>query len=996
MVKLRRIIAVFTLLFCIIPLAGCASAELPVVTPALRKASGGNYGLRAAVLYSGAEFGGEYEVLLGYLQQSTLVGLSADALDADALPALNGYDILYLDGSIALSPERESVADMVAGFTEQGGSVVLDNALWGLFDKSFIGAKDFVKLDGCPLELDFPALGDDLGEIQGVVSDFAALYGSYGDFEALTARDYGYAVVCDSAVSLASLDGNGLYTVNQYGDGLVFFTNPLLPNMYSAGGFDMVSRSDQTAFADTTAGCGQLLVNAYAGFVAKQLYGYYIGRVFGSFGSPDLAWELHYEEMTGIANDSMGIFGELCKEFLQVPSYTLIRNSYWWFGRYETVTYYLNEGDARFSLDFDESAYSSGTHIESGGQWLYFDSVGDAGSYFSDYPEYTQRAYPEILDLSGDGVADIVSGSADGGLYYCEGLGFDERLHVDKARAITDASGAALSVGGYSAPALADIDGDGVLDIVSGSADGDIYWFKGGEDLNFEARGKLLDTDIRGQSLPALGDIDGDGVTDLAVGSNEGILLVFYGAQLPTGGVFFDYDRAQALSRRCADAYLGSFLAPGIFDLDDDGASELAVGTFDGYVARFDESLSFSGYIETDEPNYKGGYQIKTGNNCVPRLYDINGDGEPDLVCGALEYGLAYPIDSEYFPYAEELSSQVDYAKENEFYLGVHFYTNQYASAEREAYELAAHKKALAQYGASLDFIGTNQHTWFTSGKSGAQSMLSAWNSALLWNSGYSPAGPTRRDPQVAAENVVSMPFFLMNGGQPSILMQNCSVLPYRGAEWTDISGKYGVPTCVYYHCDFVYESDAEARSYMSALSDFWWKHGYNFAGEHQLMAATAAAYNLTVTASGDLETGLSLTPGAASDDFPHYDENFQNASGVKLVFKEGVDVSALSVDADVWRTSGNAVYLGLNRPVSVKSGASASNHIERVNVPAEITSDSNGAELRFLDGGMMQVVVSGAAETSDDGWIITSRDGKTIFTKYGGADTLRISWENV
>ena len=35
----------------------------------------------------------------------------------------------------------------------------------------------------------------------------------------------------------------------------------------------------------------------------------------------------------------------------------------------------------------------------------------------------------------------------------------------------------------------------------------------------------------------------------------------------------------------------------------------------------------------------------------MPVAADINGDGIDDLICGSLEYGASYPIDSEYFPY---------------------------------------------------------------------------------------------------------------------------------------------------------------------------------------------------------------------------------------------------------------------------------------------------------------------------------------------------------
>ena len=83
---------------------------------------------------------------------------------------------------------------------------------------------------------------------------------------------------------------------------------------------------------------------------------------------------------------------------------------------------------------------------------------------------------------------------------------------------------------------------------------------------------------------------------------------------------------------------------------------------------------------------------------------------------------------------------------------------------------------------------------------------------------------------------------------------------------------------------------------------------------------------------------------------------------------------------------------MGLNRPVTLRSGAEEEQpHLKQVNLPAEITTVSNGAEIAFQEDGMLQVVVAGEAVTSSVGWSVQTRDGQTIFTKYGEADTLSL-----
>lgn len=998
-------------------LAGCTLSESntgydtsSLFSSMAEKSNSGHY-INVLVLYCGSKNNGTWKDTLSYLQQSTLINLSVSSADVDSEYSLNGYDVVFPDSSVMQSSNAEAVSQALVSYVSNGGSVFLANAFYDFFNYDFIGASGFVPVTECPVNITVPDLGDDMGEIQNILSDFTSLYKSFADYSSLAQRDYGQAAIIDTAVPLILWNDYGLYTMNRYGDGNVFFTNPLLPNTYCLSGFSMEERDDeQTAFSGTSASCNQLLLNTFASYVAKQHFGYSLERVFGSFGSPNMAWELHYEDITGIANSSLITFSELCKEYLQVPSYSLIRNSYPWFLRFESVTYLLNQGGSRlnYTMAVDENAYSSGIHIAAGYKWMGLGEIKNAGSYFAEYPQYTYRAYPDFTDYNGDGVTDIFCGSYDGGFYYFKGQNFYKRFCTAKAVSLTDLNGNPLSVSGYSAPRLFDLNGDGYLDIISGCDDGNIYWFAGNGTLAFQPEGLLVETDLAGQSMPSLGDLNGDSIMDIAVGSNEGILLVYYGctdgnADKPS----YSYHHMGGYSGMCATAGLGQWLAPEICDLNGDCINDLAVGTYDGYVALFygdvSGNLYFDGYLAAEEMNFKGNHNFKFGNNCVPVFHDLNGDGTLDIACGSLEYGMAYPIDSEYFQYREQLQKQIDYVKANDFYMGVHFYTNAYASPEHEAFELEAHKKAFETYGLKIGITGTNQHTWYSGRNHAYQSFLSEWNAGLLWNSGFAPAGATFQSPQAAAENVISLPFFLASDDKKTILIQNCSVLPYAGAEWTDISAKYGVPICVFYHCDFVYESDREARTYLQALSDFQWKSNYNFVMENQMMQATAAEYNLSLKVAGtnpsvSSKMNILLDAESISDDFPLYNADYQNCTGVRINFSDAVDINTVSTDADVWYTRGNSLYLGLNKAVcvyTVDGTEKEAVHVERINIPAKVASTNTGATIKFLDDGMMQVVVSGLATTKDAGWTITDQNAKTVFTKYGEAETLTLSYTN-
>ena len=982
---LLRRMAALILLLCLV-LTGCTQPDeaAAVLHEAQPLPDGQTYGVRAAVLYDESCDMAPVEDMVDWLDQSSLLGLTTEAVALTETTDLSAYDLVIPAPALAEVSDCAALEALLEAYTMDGGIVLLDNGFAARFSNDYLGISEVRPIEGCPTALQFPAVGEDLQPLQTLVEDYAGLYPDFYDYDVLSQQDYGVGFVADEAQALVTLGELALYTYREYGEGAVLLTNPLLPNFYSLGNLSMTRRTgEETAFSATTSSMNRLFYGGVASLAAKEKFGYALQRVYGYHGSPSMSWELHYEEITGIAHNSMLIFSELCREYHQIPSFTLIRSSYWWFLRTETVTYLLNQAEEGFDyqMDWEESAYSSGTHIGCDGAWLQINSIEDAGSYFREYPEYDYRAYPCFGEIGGREV--LLSGSADGKFYAYEILEYSDRLQVAEPTLLTDPDGYPLQVSGYSAPQLFDLNGDGILDLISGSSDGRLLWYAGTADGTFIPQGDLLTTDLTGQILPCIGDVNGDGVADLILGSGCGTLVLYYG-QTGGSGLSFSHKSMAAFSRLCADAELGDFLAPALVDWNGDGAQDLVLGTFEGYLAILlgdgDGGFAFDGYITLDEWNYKENDRAKFGNYAVPVFYDVNGDGALDLVCGSLEYGLAYPIDSPYFPEREALEAQVAYALENHFYVGIHHYTNAGASAEREAYELQRHLEAFEAYGLPTEGIGCNLHTWYSSNFGDTQTFDAEYDAGLLWNSGFSPAYDTGVAPQYAAENVVALPFLLEKEDGQTLLVQDNSVLPYE-MEWSQISGKYGMPVCVYYHCDFVYEGDAGARDYLQKLSDFQWQYGYNFVREDQLMAASKEALGLTVKA----ETRNGALTIAASG---------ETCLGVEIQFSQHHSAEAFSVDADVWSRRGNSLFVSLNRPVTLTAGTNqTAPHLTQVNLPAEITVGANGAEIAFSEDGMLQAVVEGKAVAATPGWETEFRDGKTIFTKYGEADTLSLRY---
>ena len=67
----------------------------------------------------------------------------------------------------------------------------------------------------------------------------------------------------------------------------------------------------------------------------------------------------------------------------------------------------------------------------------------------------------------------------------------------------------------------ADIDNDGVDEIITGDENGSIHCFKRSDGMVLDDQGIILETGLT-DAMPSIGDLNGDGVLDMAVGSRNG------------------------------------------------------------------------------------------------------------------------------------------------------------------------------------------------------------------------------------------------------------------------------------------------------------------------------------------------------------------------------------------------------------------------------------------------------------------------------------------
>ena len=203
-----------------------------------------------------------------------------------------------------------------------------------------------------------------------------------------------------------------------------------------------------------------------------------------------------------------------------------------------------------------------------------------------------------------------------------------------------------LGTSGEAPPVLADLDGDLVFEIVLTTSDGRVHVLDGaGEPLPgwpvalephpwTEAHADapfVANTDDLRENIVApasVGDIDGDGRPDIATVSTEGTVYAWQADAEPLDGfptTLWDRAPEEFVENMAYDN--GSYSAPALADVDDDGKMELVIAGLDQRLYLFDDDGSlFDGYpLDLCHPTLCGVEAARIIH--TPAVGDIDGDG---------------------------------------------------------------------------------------------------------------------------------------------------------------------------------------------------------------------------------------------------------------------------------------------------------------------------------------------------------------------------------
>jgi FG-GAP-like repeat len=266
------------------------------------------------------------------------------------------------------------------------------------------------------------------------------------------------------------------------------------------------------------------------------------------------------------------------------------------------------------------------------------------GVYKTDYHPVLAAA-----DMNGDGKVDVLAGGyVTGQIYLFENRGWNsDHTPILHFVGPLEADGQPLDVGWAAAPTAADVDGDGLIDIVTGdmpmtkeggdssSSENFLYYFKNvGTRIapkfakqKFPVKGKFP---VGAIAAPRLVDLNGDGLLDLVV-ARDTDLSIYFNVGTKTSPL---WEYAPPLPGKWHTSPLYGW-GTQLVDWNGDGAFDLV----HGFSVQLNLNKGNPQFFGPDQsilgPGEKIFHKSPTGDQwSFTYIADLDGDGKPDILYG--------------------------------------------------------------------------------------------------------------------------------------------------------------------------------------------------------------------------------------------------------------------------------------------------------------------------------------------------------------------------